>query len=136
MGAMLYSARCQAGPSFASRSKCKQPRRSRCFCFQDKMAVLTERHTDGSSYFSVTSAGMTLQSFLSTDRSGNHGGFSYPRWSTANHDGKLPEPRSPTPSPELLNLNCKLTRLSERPQAGDHVPLSALRVSQVEPLLH
>lgn len=39
------------------------------------MAVLTEHHTDGGSYFSVTSAGITLRSFLSTDMSRNHGGL-------------------------------------------------------------
>lgn len=39
------------------------------------MAVLAERHTDGSSYFLVTSTGMTLRPFLSTDVSGNHGGL-------------------------------------------------------------
>lgn len=39
------------------------------------MAVLTECHTDGSSYCSVTSTGRTLRPFLSTDVSGNHGGL-------------------------------------------------------------
>lgn len=117
-GCHILFCKVSAGSSFSSRSKCRQLRKPRCSSSEGMKWLCFHRISHRQWYHHFSHQHWSDALTVPVHRPVWEPWRScFPEWSIANHNGlpgklsKTLQPYSPIPFPELLKLNCKLTRL-------------------------